>query len=295
MTIEKILLYLDELGLSYEFKGNKQDVVEGFSSLKNYKPRTFTWVKKQIDDDLGNLEQFALVFIAEDVQGEFKNQIKTKESKRAFFSTIEHFYGQEEEGLDVGYHTYISPKVKIGENVKIGHGCVIDGEITIGNNTTIWNNVTIIHKVSIGNYCEIQSGTVIGHDGYAYTESDHRMKKMVKHFGGVSIEDNVHLGMNTIIARGVIDDTKIKKGCKIDSLNFIAHNCIVHENVSMVVGNNIYGSSEIKENAYLAGGVLVRNQCVVGNDALVGMGSVVVKDVKEDSIVMGNPAKEKDN
>lgn len=47
----------------------------------------------------------------------------------------------------------------------------------------------------------------------------------------------------------------------------------------------------MKQNAYIAPGVMVRNQIEVGENSIVGMGAVVTKDVKENSVVAGVPAK----
>ena len=84
------------------------------------------------------------------MEGNFRNVIHTPESKRVFFSTIEHFYMEEKDCPAVGQFTYISPKVKLGKNVRIGHNCTLDGDITIGDNTIIWNHVTLLNRVSVG-------------------------------------------------------------------------------------------------------------------------------------------------
>ena len=46
MKIKELLEYLKESGESFEFIGDENCEVDGFSSLKNYKERTFTWIKK---------------------------------------------------------------------------------------------------------------------------------------------------------------------------------------------------------------------------------------------------------
>ncbi|MDE6455038.1 MAG: hypothetical protein K2L38_03840, partial [Dysosmobacter sp.] len=174
--------------------------------------------------------------------------------------------------------------------VRIGHNCTLDGDITIGDGTVIWNNVVIVNRVTIGRDCEIQSGTVIGHDGYAYTEDAGHKKTMVKHFGGVVLGDRVHLGMNNVIARGVIDDTVIGEGTKMADLCHVGHNNQVGPDVSFISGCIINGSCSIGENAYISTSVL-RNQSIIGEGAMVGMGAVVVKNVIPGETVVGNPAK----
>ena len=197
MKISDILDFLKAEAIPFSFTGVPEESVEGFSSLAHYKPGSFTWVKAQKNIPEGfDLSRIQLAFLSEDVVGPFRNAIRTPESKHAFFSTMDHFYGQEEDRPAVGHFTYISPKVKLGKNVRVGHNCTLDGDITIGDDTVIWNNVVIVNRVSIGKRCDIHSGAVIGHDGFAYTEDEAHRKTMVRHFGGVSIGDDVLIGEN---------------------------------------------------------------------------------------------------
>ncbi len=292
MNITKILEFLRTDGIPFTFTGTEETQTNRFSSLAHYKPGTFTWIKKQENIPEGfDLSRITLAFVSEDVDaGAAPNVIRTPESKRAFFSTIEHFYAQEEDRPAIGQFTYISPRVKLGKNVRIGHNCTLDGDITIGDGTVIWNNVTIINRVSIGQNCTVNSGVVIGHDGYGYTEDAEHKKTMVKHFGGVTIGDDVLIGENVCISRGTIDDTVLENGVKIDALGHIAHNCWFEEHAAMSVPCSVSGSVHIGRNGYLAGSI-IRNQCTIGENAFVGLGAVVVKDVAPGETVVGNPAK----
>lgn len=291
IQISSILSFLKEENIPFAFIGDENASVERFSSLSHYQPGNFTWVKKSESIPAGFDERkVTLAIVQEEVEGDFQNCIRTPMSKRAFFSTIEHFYSVEEQRPAVGQFTYISPGVKLGENVRIGHNCTLDGDITIGDGTVIWNNVTIINRVTIGKNCDIHSGVVIGHDGFSYTEDESHKKMMVKHFGGVRIGDDVLVGENVCISRGTIDDTTLEDGVKIDALGHIAHNCWFEENVGMAVPCSVSGSVHIRKNAYLAGNI-IRNQCTIGEDAFIGLGAVVVKDVPAGETVVGNPAR----
>lgn len=292
MNISAILDFLKSEGIPFVFSGSGTDAVEGFSSLARYKPGSFTWIKARKNIPEGfDLSQISLAFVSEDVDpGAAPNVIRTPESKRAFFSAIERFYAREEERPAIGQFTYISPKVKLGKNVRVGHNCTLDGDITIGDGTVIWNNVVIIGRVAIGKDCDIHSGAVIGHDGYAYTEDAHHKKTMVKHFGGVTIGDRVLIGENVCISRGTIDDTVLESGVKIDALGHIAHNCWFEKDAAMAVPCSVSGSVHVGKNGYLAGDI-IRNQCTIGENAFVGLGAVVVKDVPPGETVVGNPAK----
>ncbi len=292
MKISEILDFLKEENISFSFAGDASASVDGFSSLGHYKPGSLTWIKAEKNIPAGfDLRQIALAIISEEVNADgVPNVIRTAESKRAFFSSIEHFYGQEEERPAVGQFTYISPKVRLGKNVRIGHNCTLDGDITIGDGTVIWNNVVIVNRATIGRNCEIASGVVIGHDGFGYTEDAGHKKAMVKHFGGVTIGDHVTILENCSVSRGVIDDTVIGSGTKIDAEVRVGHNCVIGEASAFICGSQLYGSCQFGRNSYFATGV-IKNQTKVGENGFVGMGAVVLKDVAPGETVVGNPAK----
>lgn len=291
VQISDILKYLSEIGIEYQFIGDEGQFVSYFSSLENYRPDTFTWINeasnlpKEIEPS-----EIKLAFVGPELFLCAQNLIKTRQSKFAFFACTEHFYYKEPTRPAIGQFTYVSPEVKLGENVRIGHHCTLDGDITIGDDTVIWNGVTIINHVTIGKRCEIQSGAVIGHDGYGYVEDEHHRKKMIRHFGGVAIGDDVLIGSNACVVRGTIDDTVISGGTKIDNLSHIAHNCHIGNHVSLAYPCRLGGSCKIMDNAYIAAGTL-RDHCVVGESAFIGLDANVVRNVAAKQIVVGNPAR----
>ena len=107
------------------------------------------------------------------------------------------------------------------------------------------------------------------------------------------IGDNVEIGANTCIDRGTLGDTVIEDGAKIDNLCHIAHNVHLKKNSVIIALSMIAGSCVVEEGAWVAPCSAVREGRTVGKNSLVGLGSVVVKDVPEDTVVMGVPAKVK--
>lgn len=193
------------------------------------------------------------------------------------------------QGYDIKYKI-IGKIAKIGYNVKIGHNCSIDGDITIGDNTEIWDNVIMRNKIEIGANSTIQSGVCIGHDGFAFTEDKNYIKKMVKHYGGVRIGDNVFIGAHSTIIRGTIDNTEIGEGVKIDAFCLVAHNVVIENHAAIYGGAVLGGSVHIEPYAHVVSAI-VKNQIRIGGNALVGTGSVVVKDVEPNVVVAGNLAR----
>ena len=292
VIVKDVLKHLNRIGEKYIFFGDENEIVQGYSSLDNYKPGSITWIKKAdnvpLEFDTRNIK-LAVVQKGEEI--DIENKIICENSKKCFFSILDGLFASDDKDVDpIGNGTYISPEVKLGKNVIIGHNCTLDGEITIGNNTKIYNNVSIINRVWVGNNCVIESGVTIGHDGFSFTENENHEKHMIKHYGGVKIGNNVHIGGQCHIARGTIDNTVIEDGAKLDTLIHIAHNCKIGKNTVILPGSLIYGSAVLEENVQFSSGI-IRNQMRMKKNSFAGIGSVVLKDVEENIIVVGVPAK----
>jgi UDP-3-O-[3-hydroxymyristoyl] glucosamine N-acyltransferase len=169
----------------------------------------------------------------------------------------------------------------------------VHSDTTIGDGTKIYANVSIYAGVKIGKNCTIHSGSTIGADGFGYEQDQNGTWFKIAHLGGVVIGDNVEIGANTCIDRGTLGDTIIDDGTKIDNLVHIAHNVHVKKNAMIIANAMVAGSAVIGEGAWIAPSSSIREGRKIGDRALIGLGSVVVKDVAPGITVMGVPAKEK--
>lgn len=192
----------------------------------------------------------------------------------------------------------IMPNVFIGENVSIGSGTtimpssVICDNVKIGSNCFIMPNVTIYSNTIIGNNVRIHSGTAIGSDGYGYAHTRDGEHIKIIHNGGVIIEDDVEIGVNTAIDRAVFKYTIIRKGTKIDNQVQIAHNCIIGEN-SLIVGQvGIAGSTKIGKHVMVGGKTGILGHLEVGDYAQVAALSGVTKNLMPGKKYRGAPASE---
>ena len=118
------------------------------------------------------------------------------------------------------------------------------------------------------------------------------------------IGENVTIGSLTHIDHDVVigDDTMIEGCAYIPPLSCIGKNCFVGPNVSLT--NDIYppirrrsrvkawSGVTIEDEAIIGGGACIRAGVTIGKRAVVGMGSVVIKDVPPETVVAGNPARQ---
>ncbi len=208
-----------------------------------------------------------------------------------FFRDNDITYNEDIKEYTVINGAYICEGAEIGENTKVFPGAYIDSKVVIGNNCYIGSGVKLIGKVNIGNDVIIRENAVIGSDGLTTRRDEDGKVVTIPQFGGVVIEDNVQIGALTVIAKGAIDDTVIHKGCRVDNSCFISHNVQLGED-TLVVGETImFGSSSTGKQAFISGNSTIRDGVSIGNNALIGMGSVVIKPVDDNQVVKGNPAK----
>lgn len=294
ITISTILKYLDEEKIEYEFYGNMEDSIIGFSSITNYKSDTISWIKnnEKFLEIRDRIELIKLVVINKDneLSEKFENVIRVDDTKNTFFSILENFYKEKTE-YKIGFNTVIAKSAIIHPNASIGNNCTIEDNVEIGEGTVIYHNVVIKANTKIGKSCLIQSGAVIGEAGFGLRK-ENDVYVRAPHFGGVEIGDRVEIGANTCIVCGTIDNTVISDDVKIDNLCHIAHNVFIGKNTLIVAETMVGGSVRIGDNCYVSTSI-IRNQLNINNNSFIGLGSLVVKDVKENALVYGAPAKEK--
>lgn len=195
-------------------------------------------------------------------------------------------------------HVIINSGCIIGDDVEIFPGTVIGKApkgagalartpeykeiITIGNNCSIGPNAVIFYDVEIGNF------TLIG--------------------DGASIREKCKIGSNCIISRYVTVNynSSIGDRTKIMDLTHITGNCRIGNDVFVsilvsTVNDNIvrggdYDEERIRGPRIGDGAVIGANTVLlpaikIGARSMVGAGSVVTKDVEENSLVLGAPAK----
>lgn len=185
----------------------------------------------------------------------------------------------------------IAKGAEIGRNCKIFPGAYIGPEVTMGDNVYIGFGAKLSGEIHIGNNVVIRENSVIGADGLTTDRDEDGKALTIPQFGGVVLEDDVQIGALTVIGRGAIDNTVIKRGSKIDNSCFISHNVQIGEDAFVVGETIMFGSSSLGDQGYISGNATIRDGRHVGNRAKVGMGAVVTKNVDDGAVVKGNPAK----
>jgi UDP-3-O-[3-hydroxymyristoyl] glucosamine N-acyltransferase len=232
------------------------------------------------------------ISFSENIQVQNKILIQVKSPRLGITMVAQGFFVAKQEA---GIHpnATIHPEAVVSLTATISAGCVV-GNCIIGDNTIVQPNVTIYDKVTIGKNCLIQAGVVIGTDGLGCQRLEDGTLVKFPHLGGVEIGDNVEIGANSQIARGALSNTIIKNGVKMNGLCFIAHNCILEENVWITGNTMLAGSVRVKKNTTIFSSVIIREQRTIGSGVIIGMGAVITKDVPDGETWFGNPAQKKE-
>ncbi|NWA03112.1 UDP-3-O-(3-hydroxymyristoyl)glucosamine N-acyltransferase [Pseudomonas gingeri] len=171
----------------------------------------------------------------------------------------------------IGPFVVIESGARIGAGVTIGAQCFIGARCEIGEGGWLAPRVTLYHDVRIGKRVVIQSGAVLGGEGFGFANEKGIWHKIAQ-IGGVLVGDDVEIGVNTAIDRGALADTILGNGVKLDNQIQIAHNVQVGDHTAMAACCGISGSTKIGKHCMLAGGVgLVGHIEICDNVFLTGM------------------------
>ena len=135
----------------------------------------------------------------------------------------------------------------------------------------------------------LQDGCKIGQKGFGFIPVNGNNIKF-PHIGRVILEDNVEIGSNCTIDRGSVDDTCIGKNTYLDNQVHMAHNVKIGSNCMIAGQVGFAGSSKIGNHVSIGGQAGISGHLIIGNNVKIGGGSGVVKDIEDNTTVMGYPA-----
>ena len=244
-------------------------------NLKNYLPDDCN--KIIVDNVLIATAKITKIFYPDSVSDDFDTT--SKDINKTSFKMKVKF----------GKNVLIGKNVKIGKNCSIGHNSIIEKNVIIGNNCSIGSNV-IIRNTIVNNNVHILDGCVIGKKGFGFFP-DKKSNYRYPQIGVVIINDKAEIGCGSTIDRGSMSNTIIGKNTYLDNQIHIAHNVKIGDNCIIAGQVGFAGSSTLGNHVMIGGQAGVSGHLKIGNNVQIGGGSGVIKDIPNNSKVMGYPAK----
>lgn len=298
MTLTMTLGQLAE-ALGATLKGPEALQITGLATLQEAGPGQLSFLANpQYRKYLDNCQAAAVLLKAADAEGFAGNALIVADPYLAY-ARISHLFdpkpkavagihpsavvaedAQVDASASVGPFAVIESGARIGANVSIGAHCFIGARCVVGEGGWLAPRVTLYHDVTIGKRVVIQSGAVIGGEGFGFANEKGIWRKIAQ-IGGVTIGDDVEIGVNTAVDRGALSDTRIGDGVKLDNQIQIAHNVQIGDHTAMAACVGISGSTRIGKHCMLAGGVgLVGHIDICDNVFVSGM-TMVTRSITE--------------
>lgn len=230
------------------------------------------------------------------------------------------------ENLQIAQGAIVADSVKLGDNVNIGYHCIIEDNVILGDNVTVDSGTVIRKNTSVGNGGYIGANCIIGEhlmEYYNGIDNIHFLNigenALIRSgsiiYGASDIGNNFQTGHHVTIREKTVIGNHVSCGtlCDIQGNCKIGNYVRLHSNVhisqfseiedcvwmfpNVILTNDPTPPSndmlgiKIKSYAIIAVGVILLPGIIVEGDSLVAAGAVVTKDVKQFSVVAGNPAK----
>ncbi|MEP7302814.1 MAG: UDP-3-O-(3-hydroxymyristoyl)glucosamine N-acyltransferase [Caldimonas sp.] len=189
--------------------------------------------------------------------------------------------------VSIGAFAVVESGAILGDGVTLGAHAFVGRDCRIGAGTRLAPRVTVLYESTLGARCFVQSGAVIGADGFGFAPDGGRWVK-IEQLGRVVIGDDVEIGANTCIDRGALGDTVIGNGVKIDNLVQIGHNVKIGEHTAIAGCVGIAGSATIGAHCMLGGGAGVSGHVTITDHVIVGGATQISRSIAKAGFYSGS-------
>lgn len=269
--------------------GNESGEATGINELHKVETGDLVFVDhpKYYDKCINSAASF-IIINKETAVPDGKALLIVEQPFEAYGKIVQHFRPFEpaekmiSDSATIGEGSFIYPSAFIGHHVRIGKGCII------------YPNVSIMDHCIIGDNVKIFPGTVIGSDAFYYNTKKDRAVwfRQMPGCGRVIIEDDVEIGANCTIDRGVSHDTIIGRGTKFDNLIHIGHDTTIGRNCLFAANVVVAGVVTIEDGVTLWGQVVVNKTLTIGANAVLLGRTGVGSSLEGGKTYWGAPAQE---
>ncbi len=268
-------------------KGGYDGLVEGLNEFHSVEAGEVTFVDCEKYYSRILQSSASVVIINKEVDcPEDKTLLVCDDPLMAYLSVVSHFKSYEYQNVNIhpsaviGEGTMIEPLVFIGRNVKIGKNCIIHSNVSIYEDTVIGDNV------------EIHSNSTIGGDACYFQKRSDRWIKL-QSCGSTYIGNDVEIGCNCCVDKGVSGVTYIGEGTKFDNLVQVGHDTHIGKRVLLGAQCGIAGCTYIDDDCKIWAKAAVNKDLYVAKKTTLYAFSAIDKSIEEEGqTLFGIPAED---
>ncbi|MCE9661182.1 MAG: UDP-3-O-(3-hydroxymyristoyl)glucosamine N-acyltransferase [Burkholderiales bacterium] len=186
----------------------------------------------------------------------------------------------------IGAFVVVEAGASIGAGVVVGAHGFVGRDCSLGAGTRLAPRVTLMFETTLGERCFVQSGAVLGGDGFGFAPTAGRWEK-IEQLGRVRIGDDVEIGANSCIDRGAAGDTLIGDGVKIDNLVQIGHNVRIGAHTAIAGCVGIAGSATIGAHCMIGGGVGINGHVSIADRVVITGATQVTRSIAKAGVYSG--------
>jgi UDP-3-O-[3-hydroxymyristoyl] glucosamine N-acyltransferase len=296
--------------LDVPFDGDGTFEIHGFASLFRAKADELVFLRDAAHLEALQASEARAVIAPPGVDVEGRAVLRSPHPARDFSRAVDAFAPRPRPAEGIDPRALVDPTAVVEASASVGPGAVVGPGCRVGARSVVAANATLVADVVVGDDCWVHAGAVlesetrVGHrvvlhagvvlgaDGFGYLMDEAGRPVAMAQRGRVVVEDDVEIGANTTVDRATLDETRIRRGAKIDNLVQIAHNCDIGEDVLIASQTGLSGGTVVGRGAILMGQVGAIGHLRIGERAFVAARSGLQRDVPDGARVYGAPATE---
>lgn len=184
------------------------------------------------------------------------------------------------DSASIGPYCVIGANTTVAARARVDAHCTLGDDVVLGEGCELCARVTLCNKVTMGVGCTVQSGTVIGAQGFGFAWSQQSWIP-IQQVGGVQIGSQVHIGAGSTIDCGAIEPTVIEDGVILDNQIQIAHNVHIGKNTAIAGCVGIAGSTRIGSHCQIGGACNIVGHLSIADFVIINAASTVTRSITD--------------
>jgi len=284
LTVHQIIDIIKE---KITLKGKPDNLISGINELHSVEEGDISFADhpKYYDKVLNS--KATVIILNKDVEApEGKTLLICEDPLHCYLDIVHHFVKFNPQ------NTNIHPSAKIGEGTVIQPHVFVGENVTIGKNCLIHSNVSIYADTEIGNNVVIHSNSTIGGDACYFQKRETGWIKLTS-CGKTKIEDDVEIGCNCCIDKGVSGVTYIGKGTKFDNQIQIGHDTHIGAHCFLGAQSGVSGCTFVDDYCSIwSKSGINKGLYIAKNTTLLAMSALDKSIYEEGTTLFGLPAED---